>query len=109
MRESKMSIGPVGAAPGSDEWIEVGVLRDPDPVMYARMALCEVGRPDLAERVRTNRAGWPSIVHGEEDHEVIARAFCLAHIASGHLQAKLVRDLFGVRGINCPDCDVARA
>lgn len=53
-------------------------------VQVAKAALLEVGRADLAERVQPNRAGWPSIRHGADDHDVIVKAFYLGHKATGH-------------------------
>ena len=68
----------------STEWLEVGYVRDPDPVEVARAALCEAGREDLAAGVEANKAGWPSVVHTSVDRDVIAKAFWLAHIATCH-------------------------
>ena len=74
-----------------------------DAVDVARAALCEVGRPDIAERVRANRSGWPSVKHGDDDHDVIVRAFLLAHLSAGH-HARASIDMWGDKGIYCVEC-----
>lgn len=70
-------------------------------VDIARTSLIEQGRPDLADRVRPNRKGWPSIEHCnmEQDRVVIVRAFLLAHKAAGHHRARYYQD-----GFLCLDC-----
>lgn len=70
-------------------------------------ALCEAGRPDLAERVHPNRAGWPSVRHADEDHDVVVRAFWLAHRSTGHqcrVGPCVTYDGEDTSGIICDDC-----
>lgn len=81
-----------------------------DPTQVAMAALCEAGRPDLAARVTTNRAGWPSMRHADADRDVIARAFHLAHLSAGHdCRLERVTQLDGSRplGITCAECAVS--
>lgn len=51
------------------------------PTEIAKAALCEAGRPDLADAVYENRAGWPASPDAvrSPDREVLLRAFYLAH------------------------------
>jgi hypothetical protein len=71
------------------------------PVDVARAALCEAGRPDMAERVRINRAGFPSSdIYATRDQKLLVRAFWLAHITV-HPPATIDDDGLG---ITCPVC-----
>lgn len=86
-------------------------MTDTDPIEVAKAALCEAGHPELAELVRANKIGVPTIendqVH-ETHRSVITRAFLLGHLAAGH-------DDRLTRGINSDfewcdtiDCEVTR-
>jgi hypothetical protein len=53
----------------------------------ARAALCDVGRPDLAECVSEGRHGGPTQFPNraaEGDWDMMRRAFLLGHLAAGH-------------------------
>ena len=73
----------------------------PEPVDVAKAALCEAGRPDMAERVRVNRAGFPSSdIYATRDQQLLVRAFWLAH-TTVHPRATIDADGCG---ISCPTC-----
>lgn len=79
-------------------------VRRPPPTDVAKAALTEAGRPDLAERVYTTPLGWPAIQDTTtEENPVIAQAFWLAHISTGH-SATLKPYASGATYISCEDC-----
>lgn len=91
----------------STEWVD-----KLDPVEVAMAALCEAGRPDLANRVYANRAGWPSMAHADNDTDVVVRAFWLAHKSTGHrcdIAPCITVDGREEPGIVCIDCEVGSA
>lgn len=75
-------------------------------VDVAKAALCEAGRPDLAQRVEMSRHGYPKIRrHDAQQVEgVVLRAFLLGHLAEGH-DDHLCPDSYGRMSIHCSECD----
>lgn len=89
------------------------ILSNSEPsiaVVVARNALIEVGRPDLARRVKENGAHHPMMEvrykSGEGEEEIVAKAFWLGHNAlyPDH-HAKLTLDAeSGLPCIWCAKC-----
>lgn len=76
-------------------------------VDVAKAALCEVGYPELAEEVTTNRAEWPTLdpifVDTDQARDAVVKAFWLGHKAGGHTDCYII-NIQGDPGIHCDTC-----